>query len=151
MDIYEAFERCGYKMIVPQSHDDIENAIPEYIIAVYEHSVSRGTNRENMNNYPDSVRQLQMYLGRAHYYNGDVDSYIDDGFSTTIEAMQKYLRDYGYYKGIIDGKLDDTSSDTIKALQEWLSFHDLYNGPIDGFIDAKNSGTMKALLKLEGK
>lgn len=148
MDIYEAFERCGYRLITTDSDTD---AIPEYIIAVYEHSVSRGTNRENMNLYPESVKQLQMYLGRTHYYNGDVDSYIDDGFSTTIESLQKYLRDYGYYTGIIDGRLDDDSSDTIKALQEWLMFHDLYGGAIDGFIDAQNSGTMQALLKLEGK
>lgn len=151
MDIYEAFEKCGYLPIVPLPDDMDVSVIPEYVIAVYNKRLSRGTNRENMNNYPDAVKQLQMYLGRAHYYNGDVDSYIDDGFSTTIESLQKYLRDYGYYKGIIDGKLDDTSSDTIKALQEWLSFHGLYDGPIDGFIDAQNSGTMQALLMLEGK
>ena len=148
MNIYEAFERCGYLPAVPLPEDMDTDVIPEYVIAVYEHTISRGTNRENMNNYPESVRQLQMYLGRAHYYNGDVDSYIDDGFSTTIEALQKYLRDYRYYKGIVDGKLDDTSSDTIKALQEWLSFHILYDGTIDGFIDAQNSGTMKALKML---
>ena len=151
MDIYEAFKKCGYLPIVPLPNDMDVDVIPEYVIAVYNKHLSRGTNRDNMNNYPESVKQLQMYLGKAHYYNGDVDSYIDDGFSTTIEALQKYLRDYRYYKGIVDGKLDDTSSDTIRALQEWLSFHGLYDGPIDGFIDVDNSGTMQALLNLDDK
>lgn len=151
MDIYEALERCGYLPIVPLPDDMDADAIPEYVIAVYNKRLSRGTNRENMNNYPDAVKQLQMYLGRAHYYNGDIDSYIDDGFSTTIESLQRYLKDYGYYHGAIDGKLDDTESRTICALQEWLQFHGLYSGPIDGFINPENSGTMQALLKLESK
>lgn len=148
MDIYEAFEKCGYLPIVPLPDDMDVSVIPEYVIAVYNKRLSRGTNRENMNNYPESVGKLQSYLKDAHYYNGTIDRYIDSGHSSTIEALQWYLKCYGYYSGECDGKLDDTFSDTVIALQKWMIEHGLYDGPIDGFINSENSDTMLGLMNL---
>ncbi len=148
MDIYEAFEKCGYLPIVPLPDDMDVDVIPEYVIAVYNKRLSRGTNRENMNNYPESIGKLQEYLKYSHYYNGTIDRYIDSGHSSTIEGLQWYLKYYGYYNGECDGRLDDYSSDTVKALQNWLTAHGMYDGPIDGFIDSENSSTMMGLMNL---
>ncbi len=109
---------------------------------------TKGTNRENANRYPDSIKSLQRFLTRKEYYSGLIDGKLDFPTSLTVLALQQYLSDEGFYDGLKDGKLDNDWSMTVQALQVWLTRSGLFTGACDGFIDRDDSWTMESLLRL---